>query len=106
MNQLQGERGGKLYLTAVMVVGLMAGTAHADSITMNSFPLNGTIGGAGGSHTITIDGVTCTVRNSTQGPSQGCNYVITGGVNAQGSGTMNATPNSSGQNQCSMACNQ
>jgi hypothetical protein len=96
---------GKLYLAAVMAVGLMAGTAHADSITMNGFPLNGTIGGPGGTHTITIDGVTCTVKNSTQGPNTGCNYTITGGVNGQGSGTINVTPQQA-PGVCSVACGQ
>jgi microcompartment protein CcmL/EutN len=77
-------------LAAVAVFGLMAGVARADSIVSPAgVGLNGTIGGNGGYHTITIDGVSCTFRNSTQGgPSSGCNYTLTGGVDAFGKGSL------------------
>jgi hypothetical protein len=97
---------GKFRLTAVVIVGLMAGAARADSITLNGFPLNGSTGGDGGSHTISIDGVTCRLRNSTQGPRQGCNYVITGGIEAEGRGEMNVSPKPGEENRCSLTCEE
>jgi hypothetical protein len=94
----------KLSLTTVMVVGFTAGAALADSVTLNSFPLNGTIGGDGGNHTITIDGVTCRLRNSTLGPTRGCNYIITGGIKAEGRGLMDVSPKPGEEDHCSLSC--
>jgi hypothetical protein len=94
-----------LSVPAMIIIGLMASAAHADSLTLESFPLNGTIGGTGGDHTIVIDGVACKVKNSTRAPSQGCNYIITGGVEAEGRGRIEPKPKP-GENQCSMTCGQ
>ena len=90
-----------LALATVAVIGLLASPAFADSITTQSFPLNGSIGGNGGSHTVVIDGVSCKLKNSTQGPNQGCNYTLSGGVTAEGKGTINVQTNDQG---CSRSC--
>lgn len=68
---------------------------------MQSVPLAGTIGGPGGSHTIVIDGVSCKVKNSTQGPPAGCNDPLSGGVSAQGQGKIDVKTGNQG---CSMSC--
>lgn len=48
----------KLSIAVVVFIGLIAGVAYADSITVNPpFALNGSIGGSGGRHTIVVDGV-------------------------------------------------
>ena len=90
-----------LCLAAVSLVGLLATPALANSFTMSSFPVAGTIGGPGGYHTVVIDGVSCKLKNSTQGPNAGCNYTLSGGVSAMGVGTIDAKTGNAG---CSTAC--
>jgi hypothetical protein len=90
----------KLTTTAFALL-LLSGAAYADSINSAAVGLNGNIGGPGGSHTLSIDGVTCTLKNSTQGPSDGCNYAISGEIDAQGKGTLKATP---GNPMCTSSC--
>jgi len=89
----------KLSLAIIFAGGLIAAPAYADSI--DAVQINGSIGGSGGSHTLTIDGVTCKLKNSTFGQSQGCNYTLSGGITAEGKGTLKATTNNAG---CSATC--
>lgn len=84
---------------AAMVVGFAMAPAHADSIA--GVQINGKIGGQGGVHTIVIDGVTCKVKNSTFGQSQGCNYSLSGGISDEGKGSI--TPHTSNAG-CSTSC--
>jgi hypothetical protein len=90
-----------LLLAGVGVFGLLATPAFADSFTMSSFPVAGTIGGPGGSHTVVIDGVSCKLKNSTQGPNAGCNYTLSGGVSAMGQGKIDVKTGNQG---CSTSC--
>lgn len=90
---------GKLSLAIIFAVGLMAAPAYADSI--DGVQINGSIGGPGGSHTLIIDGVTCKLKNSTFGQSQGCNYTLSGGISAEGKGNVKATTSNTG---CSATC--
>jgi hypothetical protein len=89
----------KLTMTAIALF-LVSGYAYADSI--DGVQINGAIGGAGGSHTVVIDGVSCKLKNSTFGQSQGCNYTLSGGIDAEGKGSIKATTGNSG---CSAVCN-
>ena len=90
-----------LSATAVVLIGLMTGSAFADSI--DSLQINGSIGGNGGFHTVVVDGVQCRLKNSTQGAGQGagCNYTLTGGIGGQGQGNIAVHTNNPG---CSTAC--
>lgn len=90
-----------LCLASVSLIGLLATPALADSFTMSSFPVAGTIGGPGGDHTVVIDGVTCKLKNSTQGPPAGCNYTLSGGISAMGQGTIDVKTGNAG---CSTSC--
>lgn len=89
----------KLTLAITVVAGLTAVPAYADSIA--GVQINGKIGGMNGAHTIVIDGVTCKVKNSTFGQPQGCNYTLSGGIEAEGKGSI--TPHT-GNKGCSMKC--
>ena len=91
----------RLVVATVAVLGFFATPAFADSITTSSFPLAGSIGGHGGYHTIVIDGVSCKLKNSTQGPSAGCNYTLSGGVSAMGQGKIDVK---TGNQSCSTSC--
>lgn len=91
----------RLSVAAIVFAGLLATPAFADSITTQSFPLNGSIGGPGGSHTVVIDGVSCKLKNSTQGPNAGCNYTLSGGITAEGKGTIDVKTGNQG---CSTSC--
>ena len=89
----------KLSGAIIVAAGLMAVPAYADSI--DAVQINGSIGGQGGSHTVIIDGVTCKLKNSTFGQSQGCNYTLSGGITAEGKGNVKATTSNAG---CSATC--
>jgi hypothetical protein len=89
----------KLSLALIVAIGSIAAPAYADSI--DAIQINGAIGGQGGSHTVVIDGVTCKLKNSTFGQSQGCNYTLSGGIDAQGKGNVKATTSNQG---CSATC--
>ena len=89
----------KLSVAIAVAVGMMTVPAYADSIA--GVQINGMIGGPGGSHTIVIDGVTCKVKNSTFGQPQGCNYTLSGGIDAEGKGAI--TPHTGNQG-CSNKC--
>lgn len=88
------------FAVAIALVSLTCGYAYADSI--DAVALNGSIGGPGGSHTLAIDGVKCTLKNSTSGPPQGCNYTLSGGIDAEGKGSLKATSGNAG---CTATCN-
>jgi len=90
----------KLPFAVIALLGL-AGAAHADSI--DAIQINGAIGGAGGYHTVVVDGVTCKLKNSTMGGGQGagCNYTLSGGISGQGQGSIKASTGNAG---CSMSC--
>lgn len=69
-----------LSLLAMSLLGVMAGTAKADSLKIADMPLAGNYGGSGGFHTINIDGKTCRLKNSTFGQPRGCNYEVRAGT--------------------------
>ncbi len=83
----------------ILALALFGGPAYADSI--DAVQINGSIGGQGGYHTLVIDGVTCKLKNSTFGQSQGCNYTLSGGIDAEGKGSVKASTGNSG---CSATC--
>jgi hypothetical protein len=91
----------KLSVAALLLFGLAAGVAHADSI--DDIRLNGTIGGPGGYHTIIIDGVTCKLKNGSKGggAGAGCNYTLSGGIAGQGQGSIVGNSRDQG---CSIKC--
>ncbi|EJW11378.1 hypothetical protein A33M_3212 [Rhodovulum sp. PH10] len=90
-------------LALLVGLGLATTAAYADSISASSIGLNGHIGGTGGSHTIVIDGVSCKLKNSTTGAGggKGCNYTLSGGVDAEGKGSIKSTTSNQG---CSQNC--
>ena len=102
----------RLSLVTASVVGLLTTPAFADAIGITIFNLPSDIGtdcttgkGTGRCHEVTIDGVTCRLKNGTNIPPY-CNYQITYG--AAGSW---ADPNGyyefythDSNSQCSMVC--
>jgi hypothetical protein len=89
----------KLTATVIALIGLTCCSAYADSI--DGVAINGAIGGSGGHHTLDIDGVKCTLKNSTNGPNEGCNYTLSGGINSEGQGSLKATTSNPG---CQASC--
>ena len=90
---------------AFAMAGMLCGSAFADTIAINQASIAGAAG-AGGFHTVSIDGVSCRVKNSQSvpGASAGCNYTLTlSGIDAMGKGgTWTVTPQQ--QNGCSTSC--
>ena len=82
-------------------VAMMTAPAFADSINVPGIGMAGTIGGTGGYHTLVLDGVSCKLKNSTQGPNAGCNYTITGEITAMGKGQFTVKTGNQG---CSTQC--
>lgn len=91
-------------LAALVAAAFISGSAFADTIAVSSIPIAGTAG-QGGMHVVTVDGLSCKVKNSaTTGAQQGCNYNISlSGINAWGQGgTWTVVPQQN--NGCSTKC--